>query len=78
MPDVCKSLCHITVATMALASPALAHPDTEAFASTAFAATPEIVDCTLENGTAAQCHRITVGYLPEGLDIGPFCPATRR
>lgn len=23
-----------------------------------------------------QCHQITVGYLPDGLEIGPFCPAT--
>lgn len=34
------------------------------------------MDCTLENGTKTQCHQITVGYLPEGLEIGPFCPAT--
>jgi hypothetical protein len=34
------------------------------------------VDCALENGIETQCHKIIVGYLPMGLEIGPFCPAT--
>ena len=38
--------------------------------------TPEIIDCTLENGAAAQCAQITVKYLPDDLKIGPFCPKT--
>lgn len=61
-----------------LAFPTIAasHPDPAQFTQTAFIAAPEIVDCTLEDGTVAQCHQITVGYLPDGLDIGPFCPAT--
>ncbi len=46
------------------------------FAESAFIDASEVVDCTLENGTQTRCHQITVGYLPEGLTIGPFCPAT--
>lgn len=42
----------------------------------AFLEAPEVVDCTLEDGTETQCHQITVGHLPDGLKIGPFCPAT--
>ncbi|MBY4893577.1 hypothetical protein KUL25_12470 [Rhodobacteraceae bacterium N5(2021)] len=34
------------------------------------------MECTLENGMVAQCHQITVGYLPDGLKVGPFRPAT--
>lgn len=63
-------------ACLAVSGPALAHPDTKTFLQSAFVEVPEIVDCTLENGTEAQCHEITVGYLPAGLEIGPFCPAT--
>lgn len=55
---------------------AAAHPDTDLFAQTAFIEAPEVIDCTLDDGTETQCNRITVGYLPEGLEIGPFCPAT--
>lgn len=63
-------------ACLAVAGPALAHPDTDTFVQSAFVEAPEIVDCTLEDGTKAQCHEITVGYLPDGLEIGPFCPTT--
>jgi hypothetical protein len=51
-----------------------AHPDTDKFNQTAFIATPEIVDCTLENGVDTHCYKLTVGFLPKGLKIGPFCP----
>ncbi|MFT7136846.1 MAG: hypothetical protein ACI80I_002854, partial [Akkermansiaceae bacterium] len=64
------------IAALVGASPAFAHPNTAAFVQSAFLEVPEIVDCTLSDGTETQCHQITVGYLPEGLDIGPFCPAT--
>ncbi|WP_417481930.1 YHYH protein [Maricaulis sp.] len=70
------------LALLALASPfilpaaASAHIHPDEFAPSAFIEAPETVDCTLEDGSEAQCHRITVGYLPEGLEIGPFCPAT--
>ena len=61
---------------LVVAAPVFAHPDTGDFVQSAFLKAPEIVDCTLEDGTETQCHQITVGYLPEGLKIGPFCPAT--
>ena len=55
---------------------AFAHPDPALFNETAFIEMPEVVDCTLEDGTETRCHQITVGYLPDGLEVGPFCPAT--
>lgn len=64
------------LASLSLAQTALAHPDIDEFAETAFAKQPLTVDCTLEDGTASTCYKITLNYLPEGLAIGPFCPAT--
>ncbi|ATI42469.1 hypothetical protein CBW24_10940 [Pacificitalea manganoxidans] len=55
---------------------AVAHPDPAQFDQSAFIEAPETVDCTLDNGTEAQCYQVTVGYLPDDLEIGPFCPAT--
>jgi len=55
---------------------AVAHPDIEKFTDTAFAEQPVNVDCTLEDGTAMTCYKFTVNYMPESLDMGPFCPAT--
>ncbi len=66
----------VLLVALVVANPAFAHPDTGDFVQSAFLKAPEIVDCTLENGKEAQCHEITVGYLPDGLKIGPFCPAT--
>ncbi|WP_324751947.1 hypothetical protein [Roseovarius sp. Pro17] len=62
----------------ALLAPGLAsaHSDASHFTETAFVEAPEVVDCTLENGVQTQCHQLKVGYLPDGLEIGPFCPAT--
>ncbi|MFZ1470598.1 MAG: hypothetical protein WAT09_16730, partial [Paracoccaceae bacterium] len=59
-----------------LPTPAIAHPDTDLFAQTAFIDAPEVVDCILDDGTETHCNQITVGYKPDGLEIGPFCPAT--
>ncbi|WP_168797727.1 YHYH protein [Aliishimia ponticola] len=59
-----------------LASGALAHADEHSVHDTALAGPSEIVDCTLENGEAAKCARYVVKYLPDDLEIGPFCPAT--
>lgn len=64
------------LAFLGAAPMALAHPDIAEFSETAFAEQPQTVDCTLENGTASTCYKITVNYLPEDLEIGPFCPAT--
>lgn len=62
----------------ALATPTIAsaQPDLTAFDQSAFALPPTTVDCTLEDGTTATCFEMTVNYLPEGLEIGPFCPET--
>ena len=62
--------------SLGLAQSASAHPDIAEFAKTAFAEQPVTVDCTLEDGTASSCYKITVHYMPNDLDIGPFCPAT--
>lgn len=37
---------------------------------------PQIVDCTLQNGVATQCAEFVTKYLPDNLQIGPFCPET--
>jgi len=55
---------------------AFAHPDAHSVADAALVSPAEIVDCTLETGEAAQCARYVVKYLPDDLEIGPFCPAT--
>lgn len=53
---------------------ALSNPDPAQFAPTAFTQEPEIVDCTLEDGSEAKCYEFTAAYKPEALEIGPFCP----
>lgn len=53
---------------------ALAHADPDSFSESAFVEEAAIVDCTLENGVETQCHEFTVGYQPQDLEIGPFCP----
>lgn len=55
---------------------AFAHPDAHSIADTALKQPAKIVDCTLENGESAKCAAYTVKFLPETLEIGPFCPAT--
>lgn len=50
--------------------------DPRAFSTNALVRSPEVVDCTLENGAAARCVRLVVKYLPDRMTIGPFCPAT--
>ena len=52
---------------------AFAHPDAHSVADAALVSPAEIVDCTLETGEAAQCARYVVKYLPDDLEIGPFC-----
>ncbi|GAA6202496.1 YHYH protein [Aquicoccus sp. SU-CL01552] len=60
------------------AAPAEAHPDHAAFDTAPFKAPLETTLCTLRNGAETTCYKITVGYKPEGLPIGPFCPATLK
>jgi YHYH protein len=59
-----------------MAGPGWAEVDTSLFGATAFAVEPAVVDCTLENGDATQCHKLVVSFKPSDLEIGPFCPAT--
>lgn len=66
----------LLTAALILPQIAAAHSDIDAFAPSSFAAPPATVECTLTDGTAASCYQITVGYKPESLQIGPFCPAT--
>lgn len=67
-----------TLTGVLLLSPlsAFAHVNETSVSESALVGTPAIVDCTLENGEAAQCAEFTVKYIPDGLEIGPFCPAT--
>ena len=37
---------------------------------------PQVMDCTLQNGLATQCVQFVSKYLPDNLEIGPFCPDT--
>lgn len=76
MTPIIRKLPLTVFACLAAAGPAHTHPDTESFVQSAFLEAPDIVDCILEDGSEAECHQITVGYLPDGLEIGPFCPAT--
>ncbi len=64
----------LVIGAFVLVKIAVVHPDIEEFSDTAFAEQPVTIDCTLEDGTASSCYKITVNYLPEGLEIGPFCP----
>ncbi|MEL6570861.1 MAG: YHYH protein [Pseudomonadota bacterium] len=62
--------------SLMFATGADAHADEHSVADTALVSASEIVDCTLDTGEAAQCARYVVKYLPDDLEIGPFCPAT--
>jgi hypothetical protein len=57
-------------------SAAFADVDPSKFDAAALTQAPEVVSCTLENGSAADCVELHVSYKPEALEIGPFCPAT--
>ncbi|WP_258105131.1 YHYH protein [Marinoscillum sp. MHG1-6] len=49
--------------------------DPDFFASSSFAVTAKVVDCTLDNGSTTQCYELTFISNPVP-DDGPFCPAT--
>lgn len=66
----------LVLASFGFAPMTVAHPDIAEFSDTAFAEQPVTVECTLEDGTASTCYKIITNYLPEDLEIGPFCPAT--
>ena len=48
----------------------------DAFDSAGLVQNPEVVDCTLTDGTEAECAQIIVKYLPDNFQTGPYCPAT--
>lgn len=70
----CQPLLVLTV--LALPHNVMAHPDLAEFEATAFVEQPATVDCMLVNGDQSTCYEVTVSYLPEGLEIAPFCPST--
>ncbi|MGO4909728.1 YHYH protein [Pseudorhodobacter sp. W20_MBD10_FR17] len=81
MTHFTRSLCRLLLTGVVCApvlAPALAnaHTDLKTFNQSAFDGHPAVVHCTLEDGTASDCYEFTVDYMPEGLKIGPFCPAT--
>jgi hypothetical protein len=55
---------------------AFAHSDVDSISDKALVQPAQIVDCTLENGDVAQCASYTLKFVPDDLEIGPFCPAT--
>jgi hypothetical protein len=55
---------------------AYAEVDTSLFSADAMVKPPETVDCTLTTGEAAHCALFVVKYLPDNLEIGPFCLTT--
>lgn len=71
-----------TVAALALLLQpvaARAHSDADwigRFLPTAFVQAPERVACELSDGSTGECYEMTVDYLPDAFEIGPFCPAT--
>jgi hypothetical protein len=50
--------------------------DPSFFDEAAMAVDPELVDCTLEDGTAARCWELTFWSAPDSVTLGPFCPTT--
>ncbi|KAF0675955.1 YHYH protein [Profundibacterium mesophilum] len=75
-PDQRTRLVLSALGGLLMATGAHAHADTQSVADGALVSPSEIVDCTLANGEGSQCARYVVKYLPDDLEIGPFCPAT--
>ncbi|WP_424931269.1 YHYH protein [Amaricoccus macauensis] len=72
----CSIFAISTLGGLMLATGAYGHADAHSVHDGALVAPSEIVDCTLENGEAADCASYVVKFLPDDLEIGPFCPAT--
>ncbi|MGJ8612554.1 MAG: YHYH protein, partial [Octadecabacter sp.] len=65
------------VACLAMAPfAALADITAADIATSALVTDPVTVECTLTDGSAATCLEITVKYVPDDLEVGPFCPTT--
>lgn len=71
---LCPSL--LALASLGAVPMTLERPDIDESSETGFAQQLQTVACRLETGAASSCYSITVDYLPEDLEIGPFCPAT--
>lgn len=57
--------------------PTQAHePEPQNFQEIGLRAPIETVDCTLSDGTESTCLKLELSALPNGIDIGPFCPTT--
>lgn len=50
--------------------------DFSAFNDAALIKKPEVVSCTLENGVQTECAKFVTKYVPDNIEIGPFCPST--
>jgi hypothetical protein len=50
--------------------------DTSLFGRDALVKPAEWVECTLSNGQASTCAKLTLKYKPDNLKIGPFCPSS--
>lgn len=51
-------------------------PEPQNFQESGLRAPIETVDCTLLDGTESTCLKLELNALPDGTDIGPFCPST--
>lgn len=75
-PIIAGTIGLLSVGTTGLAAAAERVIDPELFSSIGALSAPEIVDCSLSNGGAAQCYQFVYTSLPEGTPTGPFCPET--
>ncbi len=48
--------------------------DPSLFVADALTKIPELVDCTLSDGTETKCYEIVTMGTPAGQKVGPFCP----
>ncbi|MCF2869656.1 YHYH protein [Octadecabacter sp. G9-8] len=77
-PRLVPSLCSTALGFAALCTPNFATAQIEArqIAAEALVEPAQTVACTLTDGSDAQCLEVTVKYVPDTLEVGPFCPAT--
>lgn len=68
----------VAIASLMPFSEVLADLNVKRISEDALVKAPELVKCTLENGTSAACARLVVKYQPDNLQTGPFCPSTLK
>lgn len=75
---ICKMTLTMVLCGTALSVPmaAVAQIEPGEISTGALVSDPQSVACTLTDGTAATCLEVVVKYVPDNLEIGPFCPAT--